>query len=89
MVYGTKMEIKANDLLLVLDFNETMELLAMTSSVYLCDHVLRWEDGDVLRRALQLEGEGQMTEFWLNQMWIEQVEEEIMNHGLVREHVLC
>ena len=39
----------------MLGLNETVDQLAMTNSVLLGGHVLRREDGHVLRRALGLE----------------------------------
>ena len=43
----------------MLGFSETIDQLAMANSVRWYDHVLRREDGQVLRRALDLEVEGQ------------------------------
>ena len=47
------------DLMLMLGFNETMDQFSITNSVHWYGHVLRREDGHVLRRALDFEGEGQ------------------------------
>ena len=44
--------------MLVLGLNGTTDKLAMANSVRWAGHVLRREDGDVLRRALDLEVEG-------------------------------
>ena len=38
--------------MLMLDLKETIDELDMASSVHLCGHVMRSEDGYVLRRAL-------------------------------------
>ena len=43
----------------MLDLNETMDQLSMAISARWYDHVLRREDGDVMRRALDFEVEGQ------------------------------
>ena len=42
----------------MLSLNETKDLLAMKNSVHWYSHVLRREDGHVLRRALDFEVEG-------------------------------
>ena len=52
-----KKEIK--DLMLVLDLNETIDQLVMANSICWNGHVLRREDGHLLRRALGIEAEGQ------------------------------
>ena len=51
--------IRARDLMLMLDSDETMGQLAMANSVHLYGHVLRTEDHHDLRRALDFEVEGQ------------------------------
>ena len=50
---------KSMDLMFMLDFNETVDQLAMASSVCWHGHVLRREGGHVLRRELDLEVNGQ------------------------------
>ena len=45
--------------MLALGLNETIDQLAMASNVHWYGHVLRREDGHVLRRALDFEVEGQ------------------------------
>ena len=47
------------DIQMMLDLNETIDQLAMANSVRWYGHVLRREDGHVLRRALDFEVEGQ------------------------------
>ena len=42
----------STDLMFMLGLNETINQLAMANSVRWCGHVLRREDGHVLRRAL-------------------------------------
>ena len=46
-------------MMLVLDLSESIDQLAMANSVNWNGHVLMKEDGDVLRRALDLEVEDQ------------------------------
>ena len=50
---------RSMDLMFMLCLKETMDQLAMTNSVRWHGHVLRREDGHVLRRALDFEVEGQ------------------------------
>ena len=52
-------------------------------------HVLRREDGHVLRRALDFEDEGQMKKGRPKRTWKRQVEEESIKVGLRRNDVLC
>ena len=47
------------DLMFMLGLSETIDQLVMTNSVCWYGHVLRREDGHVLRRALDFEVEGQ------------------------------
>ena len=42
----------------MLGLKETIDQLAMTNSVHWCSHVLRREDGHVLKRALDFDVEG-------------------------------
>ena len=53
----------------MLGLNETMDQLAMASSVCWYGHVLRREDGDVLRMALRFEVEGQTNKESPNRTW--------------------
>ena len=50
---------RAEDLMSILGMNEAMDQLAITNCVCCFGHVLRREDGHVLRRALDFEVEGQ------------------------------
>ena len=67
---------RSTDLMFMLGFNETIDQLAMTNSVCWHGHVLRREDGDILRRALDFEAEGQRKKGRPKQMWKRQVKEE-------------
>ena len=58
MKYSSKTE-KSTDFMFMLGLKETMDQLAMANSVCWCGHVLRREEGHVLRRALNFEVEGQ------------------------------
>ena len=50
---------RSTDLMFMVRLNETMDRLGMASSVSWYGHVLRREDGHVLKKALDLEVEGQ------------------------------
>ena len=58
----------ANDMMLILGLNKMMHHLVMSNSVHSYCHVLRMEDGHVLRRALECEVEGQRKKGRLNWM---------------------
>ena len=49
---------RSTDLMFVLGMRETIDQLAVANSVRLYGHVLRREDGHVLRRAVNFETEG-------------------------------
>ena len=49
---------RSTDLMFMLGLKETIDQLAMANSVCWYDHVLRREDGHVLRMALDFEVEG-------------------------------
>ena len=59
----------SKDLMLMLSLNETIDQLAMANSVRWHGHVLRREDGHVLRRALDFEAEGQGKKWRLKRTW--------------------
>ena len=50
---------RSTDLMFMLGLKKTMDQLAMANSVLWYGHVLRREDGHILRRALDFEVEGQ------------------------------
>ena len=50
---------RSTNLIFMLGLNETMDQLAMAHSVCWYGHVLRREDGHVLRRTFDFEFEGQ------------------------------
>ena len=73
----------------MLALNKFIDQLAMTNSVCWHGHVLRREDGDVLRRALDLEIEGERMKGRLKSTWKNQVEEKSVKVGLRWEDALC
>ena len=70
---------------LMLALNYTMDQLAMANCVCWYGHVLRREDGHILRRTLDFEVEGQGKKGRLRRPWKEQAEEEGGKIGLSRE----
>ena len=72
-----------------LALSETMDWLAMANSVHWYGHVLRIEDGHVLRRALDFEVEGQSKKGRLKRTCKQQVEEESVKVGFIGEYALC
>ena len=66
---------------------ETIDQLDMANSVSWYGHVLRREDGHVLR-ALDFEVEGQRKKRQYR-TWKNQVDKEIVKVGLRREKILC
>ena len=80
---------KSTDLMFMLVLNETMDQLAMANSVCWYGHVLRREDGHVLRMALDFVVEGQRKKRRLKRTCIKQVEEDSVKVGLRRKDALC
>ena len=72
----------------MLDLKKTIDQLAMANSVHWYGHVLRREDGHVLRRALHFEVEGQRKKGKPKRTWKKQVEEESMKVGLRRKDAI-
>ena len=65
---------RSKDFMLMLGLNETIDLLAMANSVHWYGHVLRREDGHVLRMALDLEVEAQRLKWRKMKTWLNHVE---------------
>ena len=84
-----KIERAKNLMMTMLGLNETIDQLAMANSVRWYGHVLRREDGQDLRRALDLEAEGQGKKGRLKWTWKKQVEEESVKVALSRKDALC
>ena len=80
---------RSKDLMLMLYLNDAIDLLVMACHVCWYGHVLRREDGYVLRRAFDFEVEGQRKKGRQKRTWKKQVEEESVNVGLRREDVYC
>ena len=72
----------------VLGLSEACNQLVKANSVRWYSHVLRREEGHVLRMALDLEVEGQRKKGRQKRTWIKQVREENVKVGLRREDVL-
>ena len=68
--------------------NEAIDQMAMENSVNCCGHVMKREDGRVLR-ALDFEVAGQRKKWRPKRTWKKQVEEESVKIGLVREDAFC
>ena len=80
---------RSKDLMLMLGLIETIDQLTMINSVCWKDHVLRRDDGLVLRMTLDFEVEGQRKKGRLKKIWKKQVEEESVKVGLGREDAHC
>ena len=80
---------RSTDLMFMLGLRETIDQLAMASSVRWYGHVLRREVGHVLRRALDFEVEGERKKRRPMRTWMEQVEEESTRVVLSWEDTLC
>ena len=72
------------DLILMLGLNEIM-----LNSVRWYGHVLRREDGHILRMALNHEVDGQRRKSRLKRTWKKQVEEESVKVDMRRDETLC
>ena len=73
MVLNSKTE-KSLHMMLMLGLIETIDLLAIANNVHWYGHVLRREDDDVLRMALDFEVEGQRKKGWPKRSWKKQVD---------------
>ena len=73
----------------MLDLNETIDEMAMANGVCWHGHVLRREDGHVLRMELHFEVEGQRKKGRSKSTWKNQVKEESVKVGFRREDALC
>ena len=80
---------RSTDLMLMLGLNENIDQLDMANSVRWYGHVLRREDGHVLRRALDFEVEGQRHKARPKTTWKKQIREECVKVGLRRENAFC
>ena len=76
---------RSTDLVSMLGFNETIDQLAMANSVHWYGHVLRRDDGHVLRRDVDVECHGKNERPKRKR----QVEEESMQDGFIKKDALC
>ena len=67
---------RSTDFMMMLGLNESIDQLVMANSVHWYGHVLRREDGLIIRRALDFEVEGQRKKGRLKRTWEKQVGEE-------------
>ena len=88
-VWSTPRGRRSTDLMFMLGLKETIDQLTIANSIHGYGHVLRREDGHVLRRALDFEVEGQGKNGSSKRTWKKQIEEESMKVGLRRKDVLC
>ena len=79
----------STDLMFVLGLSETIDQLAMANSVHWYSHMLRREDGPVLRSALHFEVDGQRKKGRPKRIWKKRVNEESIKVGLKRKDLLC
>ena len=77
------------DLMFMLGLSEAINQLAMANSVCWYGHVLRREDGHVLRRAFDFEVDGQRRNVSPKRTWKEHVEDESVKIGLRWEDAFC
>ena len=89
MESSSRIDKGAKDLMLTLGLTEAVDQLVMANSVRWYGHVLRREDGHVLRTALDIEVKGQRKKGRLKRTWKKEVEEESVKVGLRREDALC
>ena len=74
--------------MLKLDLIETIDQLATANSVRWYGHVLRREDGHVLK-TFDFKIKSQRKKWTPERTWTKQVEEESVKVGLRREDALC
>ena len=77
------------NLMFMLGLNKSIDQMAMINSVRWYGHVLRREDGHVLRRALVFGVESQGKKGSLKMKWKKLAEEESMKVGLRTKNAFC
>ena len=77
---------RSKDLMLMWGLSETIDVLVMVNSVYWHGHVLRREDCHFMRRALDLDVEGQRKKWRSKRTWKKKVVEESAKVGLRKMH---
>ena len=89
MEYSSRTEKDLRIFMFMLGLNETIDQLAMATSVRWYGHVLRREDVHVMRRTLDFEVEGQRKKWRPKRTWKRQVDEESVKIGLRRKDAIC
>ena len=79
---------RSQELMSLLGLKDTLDGLARASGVQWYGHVLRRDDGDVLRRALDFEVAGRRGRGRPNITWKRQVEEHIDQIGLKKKDAI-
>ena len=79
---------RAEDLMEMLGLKETMVQMTKVNGVRWYGHVLRRDDGHVLRKALELEVKGKRRRGQPRRTWKTQVERESKNVGLEKEDTM-
>ena len=79
---------KTEDLMDLLGLKETIEGLARANGVRWYGHVLRREEGNALRRALDFNMDGRRKRGRPRKMWKTQVEEDCRKIGLTKKDAL-
>ena len=80
---------RSTDLMFMLGLCETIDQLTMANSVRLYGHVLRREDGHIMRSASDFEFEGQRKNVRPKRKWKRQVEVKSMKVCLRSKDALC
>ena len=76
------------ELMEMLGLVESLEMIAKANAVRWYGHVLRREDGNILRKALDLEVMGKRRRGRPKSTWKRKVEEEVKKLGLEKEDAL-
>ena len=81
---GVKLVDRKNneELMEMLGLEETLGKMAKVNGVLWYKHVVRWDDDNILKKALMLEVNGQRNREWSKQIWRRQVEEIVDKIGL-------
>ena len=79
---------RTEDLIEMLGLKETLVQVANANGMRWYGHVLRRDDGHVLRKALEFEVKDKMKQGQLKKMWKMQVEKESRSVGLEKEDAL-
>jgi len=74
-----------NELMDMLELNETLDQMAIANGVRWFGHVLRRNENDVLREVLQFEVDGRRGRGRPRNTWKKQIEKEMQKAGLKRE----